>query len=104
MFIAREKNGMKIIPTKEASLLSEIETRILTALAKKPSYPKEMAKRLGMHEQSLYYHIRGLEKRGLIRVVKKEERGAALAKYYALTKPSFFVRFADFQPVEKLPE
>lgn len=104
MFVAAEKNGKtQVIPTKEAVLFSETETKILAALAKKPAYPKELAQRLGMHEQNLYYHIRSLEKRSLIKVVKKEERGAALAKYYALSKPSFFVRFADFQPSAKLP-
>ena len=103
MFVATEKKGLQIIPTKEVSLFSETETRILTALAKKPSYPKELAKRLGLHEQNLYYYIRNLEKKGLIKVIKKEEHGAALAKYYALSKPSFFVRFADFKSAEKIP-
>ncbi len=104
MFVVDEKKGStQIIPTKEVELFSETETKILTALARKPAYPKGLAKKLGMHEQNLYYYIRNLEKKGLIKVIKKEEHGAALAKYYALSKPSFFVRFSDFRPVEKIP-
>jgi DNA-binding CsgD family transcriptional regulator len=104
MFVVDEKNGTQIIPTKEAVLFSETETKILTALARKPAYPKELAKQLSMHEQNLYYYIRNMEKKGLIRVIKKEEHGAALAKYYALSKPSFFVKFSDFRSVEKIPQ
>jgi len=104
MFVVSEEKGRtQIIPTKEANLFSEVETRILSSLAKRPSYPKELAKKLNMHEQNLYYHIRNLEKNNLIKVIRKEERGAALAKYYALSKPSFFVRFSDFKSVEKVP-
>ncbi len=105
MFVAGEKDGrLQAIPTKEVVLFSKTETKILTALARKPSYPKDLAKRLGMNEQSIYYHIRNMENAGLIKIVRKEERGAALAKYYALSKPSFFVRFSEFKTTEKVPK
>ena len=51
MFVTDEKDGkMHIIPTKEVDLFSEIETKILLSLAKKPAYPKELAKRLNMQD------------------------------------------------------
>lgn len=106
MFIAKEENGkFYTLPTIEVRnfVTSELAIKILRALARKPSYPKEIAKLLKEDEQKIYYHIRNLEKNGLIRVVRKEERGAALAKYYALTKPSFTMRFRDLQPAEKIP-
>ena len=78
MFVVSEEKGRtRIIPTREVSLFSEVETKILSALAKKASYPKELAKKLNMHEQKMYYHIRKLEKNNLIKVIRKEERGAA---------------------------
>ncbi|MFH0832931.1 MAG: S-layer protein [Candidatus Aenigmatarchaeota archaeon] len=77
--------------------------KILTLLAKKQSYPKEIAKRLNVHEQKVYYHMRNMEKSGIIKIARKEEHGGAMAKIYALTKPSFFIRFKDFELANRIP-
>ncbi|MDI6721839.1 MAG: helix-turn-helix domain-containing protein, partial [Candidatus Aenigmarchaeota archaeon] len=81
-----------------------IDLRILNLLSKKPSYPKEVAKRLNLHEQKVYYHFRQLEKKGFIKVVGREEKGAAFAKIYALEKPAFFMRFAEYEQSERVPK
>jgi len=60
--------------------------KICGLLAEKPHYPAEMAKKMGLHEQKVYYYIKQLKKAGLIRVNKTEEKQGALAKYY---EPSF---------------
>jgi DNA-binding MarR family transcriptional regulator len=106
MFIAKEENGkLYTLPTMEVKdfATSELAIKILRTLAKKPSYPKEIAKLLKEDEQKIYYHIRNLEKNGLIKVLRKEERGAALAKYYCLTKPSFAMCFKELEPAERIP-
>jgi DNA-binding transcriptional ArsR family regulator len=106
MHIVKEENGeIYSIPTKEVNFLGpELAIRILTALAKKPSYPKEVAKLLKEDEQKIYYHIRKLEEKGLVKVIRKEIRGAALAKYYSLTKPSFTMVFGSMELSKKLPK
>jgi DNA-binding transcriptional ArsR family regulator len=101
-----EKNGrIYSLSAKEVpGNFAPLAKKILFMLAKKPSYPKDLAKKLGVHEQKIYYHIRCLEKQGFVKIHRKEERGAAMAKYYTLTKPSFIIRFKDFQHVEKIPK
>lgn len=102
--VESRKGKIYSLSTKEMQSirLSPLASRILNAIAKKPSYPKEIAKKMGLHEQKIYYHIRNLEKSGMIKIVKKEERGGALAKIYELTKPSFFIKFEEFSSAKKI--
>jgi DNA-binding transcriptional ArsR family regulator len=100
-----DQNTKLGLPTKEITSLrcSGLATRILFLLAKRPSYAKEIAQRLNVHEQKVYYHIRNLEKSGMIKIVRKEERGGAIAKFYGLSKPSFFIKFNELEKIEKIP-
>ena len=77
MFIIDEqKNEVYSLPAKEisaghaGSLSSELAQKILNLLAKETMYPIDIAKALKMHEQKIYYHIRNLEKAGIIKIVK----------------------------------
>jgi len=79
MFIIdKQKNEVYSLPAKEISaehaksVGSELAQRILSLLAKESMYPIYIAKSLKVHEQKIYYHIRNLEKAGLIKVAKKE--------------------------------
>ncbi len=105
MQLVQEKNGkMYSVKSSElAGVFTETEIKILSLLAKKPSYPKDVSKSLRMHEQNIYYHVHALEKRGIIKVMRKEERGGALAKIYELTSPSFFVKFKELEEAKKIP-
>jgi hypothetical protein len=51
-----------------------------------------------VHEQKVYYHIKRLEKAGLVSVVRREQHHGAVAKFYTLTKPAFVLRT---KPLEK---
>jgi DNA-binding transcriptional ArsR family regulator len=84
-------------PQRLKPLTSETSWKILRMLAKKPHYPAEIAKKLGMHEQKVYYHIKQLSNQGLIKVVKSEEIKGALARYYETTDLCF-----SFVPEEAL--
>ncbi|MBI5347504.1 MAG: S-layer protein [Candidatus Aenigmarchaeota archaeon] len=105
MYLINRKNGkLEMLSAKEARFgCAPLAMKILRLLAKKPSHPRELARQLGQHEQKIYYHIRKLEARELIRVVKRENFGGVTAKIYALTSPAFFVRFRDFEHVNRLP-
>ena len=109
MFLVdRNKDGFTSLPAQEIksedakNLSSDLAVKILRLLSAKPMYPIELAKELKVHEQKIYYHIRNLEKAGIIRVVKQEGRQGAVAKYYSLEKPAVFVRFKDMEETHRL--
>lgn len=109
MFVVdKKKNEVLSLPAKEIlpgdakHLSSGLAVKILRILSDGPAYPLEIAKRLKVNEQKIYYHIRQLEKAGLVRFVKSEGIKGATAKYYALEKPAFVVRFGDFEVTNKI--
>ena len=69
-------------PQKLRMILGSLSWKILVVLSEKEMYPLELAKKLGIHEQKVYYHIRKLVEAGAITVVKEEEKKGATAKYY----------------------
>ena len=74
--INKTKQGIASLPAKELNfnqikpLSSKLAQKILEEIAKKPSYAKEIAKRLNVNEQKIYYHIRNLEKARIIEVIR----------------------------------
>lgn len=83
-------------------LTSNVAKKILHLLATEPSYPSKIAKDLKIHEQIIFYHIRNLEKANLIKIIKREDKQGGVANYYSLIDDSFFIRFKDFKPTEKI--
>jgi DNA-binding transcriptional ArsR family regulator len=75
----------EVLPPKSLALLNEDRLRILQALREEPKYPAQVAKELGMHAQTAYYHFRLLEQAGLVRLVEYQERGGAVAKRFQAT-------------------
>ncbi|TLZ69764.1 MAG: MarR family transcriptional regulator [Methanobacteriota archaeon] len=65
--------------------------RILSELARRPDYPGSLAKRLRMHEQTVYYHVHRLAKAGLIHVVREERRQGAVSRVFAPSAEAFGV-------------
>src|SRR3989338_10139830 len=106
--IDKQKNEVFSLPAKEikpedaASVSSELASKILHLIAKEPMYTIDIAKSLKMHEQKIYYHIRNLEKAGIIKVVKKETKQGATANFYGLSEPAFIIRFKDFEATSKI--
>jgi len=72
-------------------VLSRLSWLILSLLGEGEMYPIEIAKKLGVHEQKVYYHIRKLTEAGIIKVVREEEKQGATAKYYKVSFPAFGV-------------
>ncbi len=109
MFVVKEeKNEIFSLPVKELKpgqvkvVSSELAEKILKIVALEPSYPKEISKKLNVHEQKVYYHIRNLEKAGIIKVIRKETKQGAVASYYDLAEPAFLVRFRDYKKTQKI--
>ena len=74
-------------------ILGKLSWKILTLLSEKEMYPLEVARKLGIHEQKVYYHIRKLAKAGAITVTKEEKKKGATAKYYKTVSPAFGIEF-----------
>ena len=67
--------------------------KILRLLAKGPNYPSSMARELRLYHQTVYYHIKRLEKAGLVvRVSQRTVRGCK-AQLYALASDGYAVEF-----------
>lgn len=79
-------NPRNLIP-----VTSSTAWKILEILNSEPSYPSEVANMLKINEQNVYYHIRKLEKAGLVEVVSETEKRGALCKYYSTTASAFGV-------------
>lgn len=107
MFIVKqEKEEMYSLPAHEISLdniknLSPLAIKIMLLITSEALYPSQIAKELKEHEQKIYYHIRNLEKNGLIKIVKEENKQGAVAKYYQLKEPAFVIRFKEFNQIHK---
>jgi DNA-binding transcriptional ArsR family regulator len=76
-------------PQKLKMVLGKLSWKILGMLAEAEMYPMEIAKKLGVHEQKVYYHIRKLVKAGAIAVIREEKKKGAIAKYYRAVSPAF---------------
>lgn len=69
-------------PEEARHALQSLRWKILMELAANPTYARDLAERLGVEEQKVYYHIHVLERLGLVRVQRVEERKGAVAKHY----------------------
>lgn len=108
-WIVEQKNGKtfslatKTLEPKQLKVaLSPLAWKILKILAEKPSYPKEIGNKLKVNEQKIYYHIRNLEKSGLIEKLKEEKRQGALAKFYTLTDYAFTLLLKPLEESQKV--
>ena len=73
-----------IVKPEAFSALSKERIKILEYLAKNPSYPAEISRELGMQVQTVYYHVRELQRNGLVQLLEMEEHGGAMAKKYGV--------------------
>jgi len=74
-------------------VLGKMSWKILETISEKEMYPLEIARKLGIHEQLVYYYIRRMVKAGVITVEKEENKKGAIAKYYKAVALAFGVEF-----------
>ena len=67
--------------------------KILRLLAKGPKYPSMLARELGAYHQTVYYHMKMLEKAGLVKPVSKATVRGGRAQLYALASDGYAVEF-----------
>jgi len=100
--VEEDKDGQKAYPVllvenpKALGLLdNKLTQKILQELGKNPCCSMDLARKLKEHEQKIYYHIRNLEKLGLIKLECLEERVGASAKIYSLSSPVLAYKIVD---------
>lgn len=100
-FVQENEKGQSVFktalldPSNLSVLNSDMSLKIVEELAKKPQCAMDVARRLKQHEQKVYYHIRKLEKAGVISLSGKEERVGAMAKIYSVNSPYLSVKLYD---------
>jgi DNA-binding transcriptional ArsR family regulator len=72
-----------------SNLFNPIKNQILYLLSKKAMYPAELARKLNVHEQKIYYHIKPLIDNGLIMIKEKKEIRGTIAKSYFCDNTNF---------------
>ncbi len=86
------------------TILNKLSWKILRLLSEEEMYPMEIAKKLKVHEQKVYYHIRKLTKAGVIKISREEEKKGAVAKYYKALFPAMGVELPfGKQKINRLP-
>ena len=76
---------------KSLNAMSQERLKILKMLGNRPAYAVEVAREIGLPVQTTYYHIRILERAGLIGFVDYEERNGGVAKRYSTKAQSFAI-------------
>ncbi len=71
------------------SLAHPIRKKILLLLKEKKYYASEMAKKLKIHEQKIYYHLNQLVDEKIIEVVERKEIRGTIAKKYVPVNLNF---------------
>ncbi len=90
-------------PERLKAVLNKLSWRILQLLSRKEMYPMEVAKKLGVHEQKVYYHFRKLARVGVVKVVREEEKKGAVAKYYKASFPALGVELPfGYQKINRI--
>jgi DNA-binding transcriptional ArsR family regulator len=105
-FIKAERDNEEVYKAKEVEVKklnvfgSELAIKIIKELAKKPACAMDLARSLNEHEQKIYYHLRRLEKAGIISLERTEIRAGALAKIYKIEHSYLAVKLFDTKPLK----
>lgn len=67
---------------KMKTISDPLRVQILSILIRRKATVKQVADEIGESSAKLYYHVKALQKQGMIRIVAMEEKGGILEKYY----------------------
>ena len=101
---AQEVKEISMMPDAQdlKMILDKLSWKILAMLSQEAMYPLEIARKLGVHEQKVYYHIRKLERSGAITVEREEKKKGATAKYYKTVSQAFGIEFPQgYKPMQR---
>ncbi|MBN1544485.1 S-layer protein [Candidatus Woesearchaeota archaeon] len=106
--VERKKQKSYTLDAKEieldrlGSIGSKLAKRIVLTVVDKEKYPKQISKELRENEQKIYYHVRNLEKAGIIKVTRQETVHGTLAKFYRVAQPALVLKFKELVPSQEI--
>lgn len=74
-------------PAVLSAFNNKLSLRIIKVLSENPSCALDIARKLKVHEQKVYYHLRNLEKTGIVYTISSERRHGMIAKIYSVVSP-----------------
>lgn len=74
-------------PTALSAFSNKLSLKIIKTLSEKPSCALDIARKLKVHEQKVYYHLKHLEKTGIVYPISTERRHGMIAKIYSVVSP-----------------
>lgn len=93
IYVAESVEQMRVIA-------DDLRQRIFEALVELPMTVTQVGEQLGIAPSKIHYHVRELERVGLVRLVETREKGGILEKYYRsvarhIMFPMSLIRSAD---------
>lgn len=82
-------------PKAFSALNSKLALKIVKALAESPAPAIDISRKLKVHEQKIYYHIRRLERAGIIYTISNEKRHGMIAKIFSVVSPVIAAKLYD---------
>ncbi len=95
--------GLESLPSKELppdNFFTPLQLKLLRHLLSKQDYPRNIAAKLNLHEQNVYYHIKQLTRRGMLKRIIDQQ--SPIGYSYIVAEPSFVLRLAPFRETHKL--
>lgn len=94
---------VKVVDSPEAlkAFSSGLGWKVFKELAE-PACPIDIARKLGVHEQKVYYYIKKLREAGLIRETGSEARIGATARFYQVKHSSLCVSLGESSASKEL--
>ena len=100
--LMKEKKTTQLVPARiisdpklAQSILQPMRWRILSELSHEEKCARDLADKFGTSEQVICYHLRELERFGLITLERTEKKRGAMAKYYKAEPKAIAVMPSD---------
>lgn len=75
-------------PKLMRAVLNPFAWKIVTSICNEPKYPAQISREMGLYRQKVHYHIKQLERAGLVKVVKTKDVQGGIAKFYSPSYPA----------------
>lgn len=88
-------DSLLVGPESLSIFSSGLALAVVRELARQPMCAMDLAKKLGQHEQKVYYHLRKMRDAGIVRLERSEPRFGMTAKIYSLVSPVVAAKLSE---------